>query len=128
MNLPINGLITDYTDAGAKWDPVASAYFYSYNATTQTFAALDDSSPVGYLNFVGRWGDQQYPGSDKRQYRFLGIDAAARYVGGPTGPRDKGLNRAKVCPDGKDCIVWPVVIARSLEERELMERSQRGGV
>ena len=113
LNLPINGLITDHTDAGTLWDPVASAYFYSWSNATQAFTALDGSSPVPYLNFVGKWGDQQYPDSDKRQFNFLGIEH--RYDSGPTGPRDKNLQRTNVCPDGDDCIVRPILTARSEE-------------
>lgn len=113
LNLPIPGLITDHTDAGTLWDPIGNAYFYSYDISSTSFTALDSNSPTGYLSFIGRWGDQEYPKDDPRQSDLFGIES--RYASGPTGPRDKNLNRSKVCPNGKDCTVWPFLIARDVQ-------------
>ena len=105
INLPF-GLINDFTDDGPLWDPTLSAYYYKYDATSQTFSPYDNNSPVNWLYFVGKWGDKQYPDSDPRQQSILGIDELSKYVSGPTGPASKQLNRTQVCPDNGDlCIV-----------------------
>ena len=94
--------MTDFTDQGTLWDPLLSAYFYRFNASAneeEGFTAYDPSYPTAWLRFVGRWGDEEYPDEDPRQEKILGIDAAARFVGGPTGPRDKQLKRKEVCPE-----------------------------
>ena len=104
VNLP-DGLIVDYTDAGTLWDPTLSAYYYSYDATSSAFTSYDTSgdTPVNWLYYNGTWGDEQYPDSDKRQKKFFG---QPKYASGPTGPEDKQLNRANVCPsDGVACIL-----------------------
>ncbi|KAL8971158.1 MAG: hypothetical protein Q9183_001181 [Haloplaca sp. 2 TL-2023] len=108
LNLPA-GPVEDDCDRGTLWDPIASAYFYSYNAGSNAFTAYDGISPTNYLEFVGRWGDEQYPDSDPRQETLFGIDVTAKYTSGPTGPRDKFLNRSKVCPPKENmlCIVSP---------------------
>ncbi|KAF2769032.1 hypothetical protein EJ03DRAFT_389592 [Teratosphaeria nubilosa] len=109
LNLP-DGFVLDYTDFGSMWDPMLSAYHYSYDASTGTFTAYDSSSPVNWLYFFGHWGDEGYPDSDRRQVcvPVLGdiTDALCKYTNGPTGPIYKQLNRAKVCPNnGERCIV-----------------------
>ena len=110
LDLP-QGPLEDTTDQGTLWDPLLSAYFYSYNADTKAFAAYDDSYPLAWLNYIGRWGDEEYPDSDPRQNKIFGIDASAEFVDGPTGPIDKQLNRTNVCPtrDGSICVVRPVL-------------------
>lgn len=35
-------LLEDHCDTGPMWDPTLSAYYYTYNASTQAFAAYDD--------------------------------------------------------------------------------------
>ncbi|KAI4181088.1 MAG: hypothetical protein L6R41_006826 [Letrouitia leprolyta] len=111
FNLPA-GPVEDHCDQGTLWDPVASAYFYSYDAASSTFKAYDGTSPTDWLQYVGRWGDQQYPDSDKRQKKILKIAATAKYVSGPTGPNDKSLNRVDVCPpkDNTPCIESPILL------------------
>ncbi|KAI4112598.1 MAG: hypothetical protein LQ345_006277 [Seirophora villosa] len=94
FNLP-QGPLEDDTDQGTLWDPIASAYFYSYNAASDSFTAYDGTSPTNWLQYVGRWGDQQYPDSDPRQDKIFGISQTAKYSSGPTGPRDKSLNRSE---------------------------------
>ena len=109
-NYPIAGRHTQYgvdnhCDQGTLWDPVLNAYFYSYKDGTKSFEAYDKSYPIGWLNFEGRWGDEQYPDSDKRQHKLLGQKASLTFTTGPTGPKDKQLTRVEVCPTGKRCVV-----------------------
>ncbi|KAL8728867.1 MAG: hypothetical protein Q9166_005107 [cf. Caloplaca sp. 2 TL-2023] len=108
FNLP-EGPIEDYCDQGNLWDPLASAYFYSYDAGSDSFQAYDGASPTNWLQYLGRWGDQQYPDSDPRQRKIFGISATAKYTNGPTGPRDKSLNRPDIClpKDKTPCFVSP---------------------
>jgi len=102
LNLPI-GPLEDYCSQGMLWDPTLSAYFYTFNSSTDAFGDADGKSPVGAMYFKGKWGDEQYPMSDRRQKDFFGFK---KFVGGPTGPWDKQLNRSKVCPEnGILCIV-----------------------
>ncbi len=106
INLPA-GPLEDTCNQGTLWDPLLSAYFYSYDASSNNFGAYDPSYPVGWLSFVGKWGDEQYPDSDPRQHKILGINAAAEFTSGPTGPDDKQLNRTDICPTSRDalCVV-----------------------
>lgn len=105
INLPGMGILTDYTDQGTLWDPILSAYFYSFNASTNAFTAYDPSYPTAWLRYVGRWGDQQYGNDDPRQHELLpGVSATARFTSGPTGPEDKQLNRTDVCPVAKGYV------------------------
>jgi hypothetical protein len=96
------GPLQDYTSQGTLWDPILSAYYYNYSAEDRSFTSLHDS-PVGAMDFRGKWGDKRYPEGDTRQKRFWRF---WKFVGGPTGPRDKQLNRTNVCPDnGHPCIL-----------------------
>lgn len=114
LDLPVGVALVDYTDEGYLWDPTLSAYYASVSfasSSTPVFAAYDDTTPVDWLNFVGQWGDEQYPTSHSGQYDIFG---EYRYTSGPTGPEDKHLNRGSgTCPSGlpDPCIVWPVVIS-----------------
>ncbi|KAK4495108.1 hypothetical protein PRZ48_013435 [Zasmidium cellare] len=112
VNLPA-GPIEDHTDAGFLWDPTLSAYFYSFDPASSSFTPYGDAPAPGWLNFNGKWGDDKIPESDSRQDCTFGIDALCQYQAGPTGPKDKDLNRTNVCPDGKDCPVYPVLLPRS---------------
>ncbi|KAI9730036.1 MAG: hypothetical protein M1818_008305 [Claussenomyces sp. TS43310] len=102
LNLP-NGFLRDYTSKGTLWDPLLSTYWYKYHDPSKSFSSASKGSPLGVMHYRGRWGDQQYPRSDPRQKDLFGFK---KYVGGPTGPWNKQLNRAQVCPDnGLFCIV-----------------------
>ena len=103
LNLDFPFLLVDHTDEGPLWDPTLSAYYVSYDPTKNSFTPYDSATPIGWLNYVGRWGDQQYPDKDKRQKQLAGN---RKFVGGPTGPQDKQLNRKNVCPvNGQPCIL-----------------------
>lgn len=98
------GLVNDYCDTGKLFDPVASAYFYTWTdqATTNntatstigTFTPYDPSHPTGWLYFTGHWGDDRYPTSDKRQKDILGL--FYKFEAGPTGPAFKDLGRPNI--------------------------------
>ncbi|RKF60309.1 putative vacuolar protein sorting-associated protein TDA6 [Erysiphe neolycopersici] len=94
VTLP-KGLLVDHTSEGKLWDPVKSANFYTFDPASNTINAVD-SSPVGIMNFKGRWGDAEYSGNSHGQQSFFGFK---KYVDGPTGPLDKDLNRKNICPD-----------------------------
>ncbi|CCD55659.1 hypothetical protein ACHAPC_005269 [Botrytis cinerea] len=107
LNLPA-GLLQDYTSRGTIWDPVLSSYFYTYDIATKKFSKASEDSPVQAMEYLGKWGDAQYPEDDKRQKKFFGF---WKYVGGPTGPATKGLVRDKVCPDnGILCIIRDILV------------------
>jgi hypothetical protein len=91
------------------WDPTLSTYTYRYDAGANTVTAYDGTSPTNWLFFPGRWGDQQYPDSDRRQKKLFWLAVTAKFSGGPTGPLDKQLHRTEVCPPHKDldCFVSP---------------------
>ncbi|KAI9700973.1 MAG: hypothetical protein M1820_006618 [Bogoriella megaspora] len=103
--------IDDFTSAGPLWDPIASAYFYTFTPSNSsidtndskngTFAAVDPTSdaPTDWLYYLGKWGDKQLPDSDGRQLDVAGL--AFALVDGPTGPLDKDLNRSGTCPDSE---------------------------
>lgn len=112
LNLP-GGALEDYTDKGRRWDALGSSWVYAFDAESGKFTAYGDA-PVAWLGFAGRWGDQEYPKSDKRQVDLFG---QKKFVSGPTGPRDKQLNRKDVCPDnGILCILRSVLVPKSVED------------
>ncbi|KAI9778819.1 MAG: hypothetical protein M1839_007909 [Geoglossum umbratile] len=95
--------LNDTTSAGPLWDPILSAYYYTYNHSSSPdgiFTGSDASTPVPWLSFLGRWGDERYLDSDPRQINFLNLSVEWKYDTGPTGPLDKDLNRTDVCPSG----------------------------
>jgi len=115
FNLP-GGVLEDHTDEGTLWDPLLSAWYYNFAPATNSFTPYDPSTPVNWLQFQGRWGDQEYPTSDPRQVKLFG---QAKYSSGPTGPRDKQLNREKVCPDnGQTCILRTILVPRGENDVE----------
>ncbi|GME27523.1 Vacuolar protein sorting-associated protein 62 [Neofusicoccum parvum] len=115
LNLP-TGLLLDHTDGpddgGLLWDPLLSAYYYNYtNATgTPTFTPLDDSYPTAWLNYQGKWGDEEYPEDDDRQQLLFG-GAIQKYASGPTGPVRKQLDRKDVCPDNGDLCIYRWILS-----------------
>jgi hypothetical protein len=110
LNLP-GGVLEDHTERGTYWDPILSSYYYTFDANANSFTAVN-GEPTGWLGFKGRWGDQEYPESDKRQVKLFG---QAKYASGPTGPADKQLNRTNVCPDnGVTCILRTILVPRKV--------------
>ena len=89
VNLPF-GFVVDHCDRGKLWDPTLSAYTYSYDRASQKLTPYDASAPVNWLYFSGRWGDDAPPKGSPGQKVIFG---QKRYVGGPTGPMDKRLDR-----------------------------------
>lgn len=125
VHLPWLGLVNDYTDTGALWDPIQSAYWYKWSLPApppagSTFPATRDvatlgyldpydasTSPVGWFYFQGRWGDFRYKKEDKRQEDLLGL--AWKYDSGPNGPAFKKLQRANVWPGDNGMLLGKAV-------------------
>ncbi|KXG46120.1 Vacuolar protein sorting-associated protein 62 [Penicillium griseofulvum] len=97
FNLPA-GFLMDYTARGVLWDPVLNAYIYTYDKTAG-FAAVNSEDPVAWLDFNGKWGDDQ-PRNERE------IFGEAKNVAGPNGPKFKKLDRQQVCPS-TPCFVLP---------------------
>jgi hypothetical protein len=93
----------DHTSHGPLWDPLLSAYFYTFSTETKKFTAAKDGTPVSYLYFQGQWGDQEYPDEHPGQQSF---ERHHKWMGGPRGPLDKHLDREPVClPTKAECII-----------------------
>ncbi|KAF3904493.1 hypothetical protein AA313_de0205973 [Arthrobotrys entomopaga] len=107
LNLPGSLFLVDQTDHGHMWDPIRSAYFYKFK--DGKFTAYDDSTPVNWLYYKGKWGDQEQPRDNPNQMHAFGH---AKFGGGPTGPLDKGLERKGMCADGvRACWTMPFLAA-----------------
>jgi hypothetical protein len=106
LNLP-GGPLEDHTDAGTFWDPAANAYTYSFDTASSTFTAYNGQDPTGWLSFAGQWGDNELPDGAPGQINIFG---EKKYTAGPTGPEDKDLGRANVCPGTDSCTILPVLI------------------
>lgn len=105
-------VLMDYCDAGPRWDPVQSAYFYHFDPKTfrlsRLFQSDETDKTTNYTSFfyyTGRWGDQQYPDSDPRQ-ETIPYFKLKRFVTGPTGPGDKQLVRRGMFPDHQHVVSW----------------------
>jgi hypothetical protein len=125
LHLPWPGFVNDYTDYGALWDPVQSAYWYNWSNPApppagSNFPSTRDVSTLGYLNaydaatspvgwfyFEGRWGDFQYKKDDPRQDNLLGL--AWKYETGPNGPAFKNLQRKNVWPGGTGVLLGVLI-------------------
>ncbi|OAP57611.1 hypothetical protein AYL99_08349 [Fonsecaea erecta] len=101
------GPLEDHTDAGLLWDPLVNAYVYSFDNSTGVFTAYNGQDPTAWLDFAGRWGDNQLSDSTPGQIDVFG---ERKYVAGPTGPKDKDLGRANVCPTGKSCSISSILL------------------
>ncbi|KAL2016441.1 hypothetical protein VTK56DRAFT_3528 [Thermocarpiscus australiensis] len=110
-------LLKDVTDKGPLWDPALNnlAFWYDYEVdreevkappgqlrTSLTPAASNPHAPTSWFHFEGFWGDDIYPLSDRRQWRLFG---EYHYITGPQGPKQKWLDRRKVCQTEKCTIV-----------------------
>jgi hypothetical protein len=96
--------VYDRTSQGPLWDPTLSAYYYAYSPSTEIFTPALEGTPDKYLDFLGLWGDDEFPDWMEGQENFKGF---RKWSGGPTGPRYKHLDRTEVCPpqEGKECAV-----------------------
>ncbi|KAH8593002.1 hypothetical protein B0O99DRAFT_516521 [Bisporella sp. PMI_857] len=98
-----NNIAYDHTSSGHLWDPMLSAYYYTYSMDTQKLTPAKGDMPVNYLYFEGRWGDQEYGDEVEGQELFRGYH---KWTGGPQGPIFKHLDRRGVClPRVKRCII-----------------------
>lgn len=97
-------LLDDYTDAGLLWDVTLNYRGYWFDNSTQTFAVangadvggeVEASEGVGWLDFAGHWGDQQYDLFVEGQYCVTTTEC--KYVDGPTG------ERSDICPAFCQC-------------------------
>lgn len=92
--------VNDTTSQGPLWDPVTSAYFYTYSPSSPSlYTAVNGTISERWLYYYGQWGDEQYPDSDPRQVNLLNLNITWKWESGPTGPGDKGLVRSDVCPN-----------------------------
>ncbi|KAL2064657.1 hypothetical protein VTL71DRAFT_3795 [Oculimacula yallundae] len=98
-------IVYDRTQQGKLWDPTLSAYYYTYSISNKTFTPTPiagEETPVNYLYFNGRWGDDQFPLSKKGQEEFHGY---SKWIAGPQGPWFKSLDRVDVCLPGRECVI-----------------------
>ncbi|KAK1759088.1 hypothetical protein QBC47DRAFT_371048 [Echria macrotheca] len=106
------GLITDTTDKGFAWDPALNYRGYWYDPASKTFTSAGGAGTGGaeqatetatWLNWLGQWGDAQYPNGQNGQYCLF---SECHYAAGPTGPVDKNLGRAAVCENESKCTIF----------------------
>ncbi|GJE85188.1 Vps62-like protein [Phanerochaete sordida] len=104
--------LDDQTDAGSIWDVTLNFRGYWFDNSTQTFTvasgagtggSVEAGEGVGWLNFAGRWGDEQYDLFHEGQYCVTSDEC--KYVSGPTGPIAKNLGRTAVCQDESSCTI-----------------------
>ncbi|KAL2269237.1 hypothetical protein VTJ83DRAFT_4083 [Remersonia thermophila] len=118
-------LLKDVTDRGPLWDPALNNYAYWYDPeldreerangteapTSLRPAACNPDLPTSWFHFEGYWGDDIYPLSDQRQWRLFG---EYHYITGPRGPKDKFLERRRVCQTEKCTIVDSIEAGKKL--------------
>ncbi|KAH8819148.1 hypothetical protein F5884DRAFT_4217 [Xylogone sp. PMI_703] len=107
--------IFDKTSQGLVWDVTLNYRGFTFDTATSTFTSASgvdiggsEQGPEGtsWLNWLGIWGDQQYPDSDSRQNcDFEDITNECTYVSGPTGPLAKNLGRTALCENESDCTI-----------------------
>ncbi|PBP16503.1 vacuolar protein sorting-associated protein 62 [Diplocarpon rosae] len=95
-------IIHDRTQQGKLWDPTLAAYYYTFEPQEKLFAPAVKETPVNWLYFEGRWGDDQFPRGREGQEEFHGY---VKWLPGPKGPLDKHLDRVDVCPPKRECVV-----------------------
>ncbi|KAF5384561.1 hypothetical protein D9757_006429 [Collybiopsis confluens] len=103
--------LVDYCDAGSRWDPMLSAYFYSLEPINFTLTPLSNpestriDQPTSFFYYTGKWGDERYPDDDPRQ-RTVPYFHLRQFESGPTGPRSKQLVRKGLHPDFRHRKSW----------------------
>ncbi len=96
-------IVFDRTSQGPLWDPTLSANYYTYSLSSQNFTPALQGTPVNYLYFLGKWGDDDRPDDMEGQENFHGFK---KWTGGPRGPIDKHLDREDVClPKRETCEI-----------------------
>ncbi|CAH7684621.1 hypothetical protein PPACK8108_LOCUS18922, partial [Phakopsora pachyrhizi] len=97
--------VYDHTNKGPLWDLTLNfeAYFFSneggFSFTGDTPSSEQDPEKLGWLQFTGHWGDQQYPLSNPNQ---TCLASECFYSSGPLGPQSKSLGRGYIC-GSSDC-------------------------
>ena len=92
-----NNTLNDFTDEGPLWDVTLNYRGYWFDNDTQTFTMAGGSTVglveeftggegVGWLNFKGMWGDEQYPVGEHGQFCDPTTGACLQ-SDGPTGKR-----------------------------------------
>ncbi|PYH40722.1 uncharacterized protein BP01DRAFT_203576 [Aspergillus saccharolyticus JOP 1030-1] len=111
------GIVSDTTDAGYLWDMTLNYRGYWYDGDTGAFtvaggagtgATEEAAEQADWLNWLGAWGDEQYPDDlldDLETGQYCIVDEC-RYTSGPTGPVDKNLARTTMCEDDDDCTIF----------------------
>lgn len=86
-------LLVDHTDAGHLWDVTKNFRGFTYDNSTGVFASAGGVSTggseqggegVGWLNFGGHWGDQEYTIIIK-DGQYCVTPTECKFVDGPTG-------------------------------------------
>ncbi|EIN04767.1 hypothetical protein PUNSTDRAFT_92710 [Punctularia strigosozonata HHB-11173 SS5] len=111
--LPVIGPLADHTNFGPLWDVAKNYRGFWFDNSTQTFSVAGgvdiggqelEGEGAGWLEFLGKWGDEQYPiGLEHDQYCVS--DDECHFVSGPTGPIAKNLGRTAVCQDESGCTI-----------------------
>ncbi|TCD60941.1 Vacuolar protein sorting-associated protein 62 [Steccherinum ochraceum] len=108
-----NNTLSDHTDNGALWDVTLNYRGYWLDNDTTTFTMADGTTAglleeftsgegVGWLNFKGMWGDEQYPIGQHGQF----CDGTnCLFADGPTGPVGKNLGRHLPCEHEANCTI-----------------------
>ncbi|CUA69637.1 Vacuolar protein sorting-associated protein 62 [Saccharomyces cerevisiae S288c] [Rhizoctonia solani] len=88
------GYLTDHADAGPMWDITLNYVAYWYSTEKGFVGATHNHVSGSWLEFIGHWGDKQYPDSDPRQHS---LEGQYRYTSGPPGPIGHNLMRTTLC-------------------------------
>ena len=94
-------LLFDHTDAGTLWDVSLNFRGFWFDNSSQTFMPAAGVSVggeeeaqgegVGWLDFLGRWGDKQYPLLFRGQFCITlpSVGKQCKQSDGPTGAFDR---------------------------------------
>lgn len=101
------GMLNDYADRGALWNPGANFLAYTFDgehvypanglvAGRETLERY--SGGGGWLRWLGHWGDPTLDLKDPRQHWLIW---SLKYIDGPRGPLAKNLARVSPCERSK---------------------------
>ncbi|CAL1699081.1 unnamed protein product [Somion occarium] len=108
-----DNLLNDRTDAGPLWDVTLNFRGYWFDIPAQTFSVAsgaglgrkeEGDEGVGWLQFEGMWGDEQYPVPEHGQVCNATFNEC-KFSSGPTGPIAKNLGRNQVCEHETNCTI-----------------------